>query len=331
MTFLTGRRVTAVMADLTTFIPVRHKPTGPVETFSTERAAETVPVDIRTEDVATILLRFEGGARGQVAVSQLSPGRKNSLQYEIDGSASAVAWDSEQPEQLWIGHRDRPNELLLRNPALMNDARRRGRAPARRPRRGLRRHVRRAVHGHLRGRRSPAGPSAHAALRRRSRTATTRCSSATRSPRALDRRLGDVVRDAARSRAAGAPPIEPPHGGLASMKLGFLTAPFPETPLMDVADWAAGAGFEVLEIACWPQSTGPTRRYAGTSHIDVANLSRRAGDRDRRRDRGQGPRRSPASASTPTRSTRTRSIGRRSSATCKHVIDGRARRWTSRS
>ncbi len=57
------------------------------------------------------------------------------------------------------------------------------------------------------------------------------------------------------------------------MKLGFLTAPFPETPLMEVADWAAAAGFEVLEIACWPRSTGPTRRYAGTSHIDVANLS----------------------------------------------------------
>jgi sugar phosphate isomerase/epimerase len=57
------------------------------------------------------------------------------------------------------------------------------------------------------------------------------------------------------------------------MKLGFLTAPFPETPLMEVADWATANGFEVLEIACWPQSTGPTRRYAGTSHIDVANLT----------------------------------------------------------
>ena len=57
------------------------------------------------------------------------------------------------------------------------------------------------------------------------------------------------------------------------MKLGFLTAPFPQTPLMEVADWAAGAGFEVLEIACWPAAGGPTRRYAGTSHIDVANLT----------------------------------------------------------
>ncbi len=56
------------------------------------------------------------------------------------------------------------------------------------------------------------------------------------------------------------------------MKLGLLTAPFPETPLGAVADWSAANGFESLEIACWPRTTGPTRRYAGTSHIDVANL-----------------------------------------------------------
>ena len=128
--FLTGRRVEGVMADLTTFIPVRQKPAGPVRTFSTEHAADTIAVDIHTEDVATILLHLEGGARGSVAISQLSPGRKNSLAYQIDGSSSAVAWESEQPEQLWIGHRDRPNELLLRNPALMNAG---GRAAARLP------------------------------------------------------------------------------------------------------------------------------------------------------------------------------------------------------
>ncbi len=54
------------------------------------------------------------------------------------------------------------------------------------------------------------------------------------------------------------------------MKLGILTAPFPETPLMEVADWAVAAGFTALEIACWPVSKGPTRRYAGTTHIDAA-------------------------------------------------------------
>lgn len=56
------------------------------------------------------------------------------------------------------------------------------------------------------------------------------------------------------------------------MQLGVLTAPFPDTPLGDVADWAASVGFETLEIACWPRSAGATRRYAGTSHVDVANL-----------------------------------------------------------
>jgi predicted dehydrogenase len=125
--FLTGRRVEAVLADLATFIPLRRKPAGSVLTFSTEKAADTIPVEIDTEDVATMLLRYEGGARGSVALSQLSPGRKNSLAYQIDGSESAVAWDSAQPDDLWIGHRDRPNEILLRNPALLNEQ---GRAAA---------------------------------------------------------------------------------------------------------------------------------------------------------------------------------------------------------
>ena len=57
------------------------------------------------------------------------------------------------------------------------------------------------------------------------------------------------------------------------MKLGFLTAPFPDTPLSEVARWAGEQGFESLEIACWPPSRGPSRRYAGTSHIDVTDLS----------------------------------------------------------
>lgn len=122
VSFMTGLRITEVMADLATFIPLRREPAGPVETFSTERAAETVERRIETEDTATILLRFENGARGTVAISQLSAGRKNSLQYEIDGSTAAAAWDSEQPDHLWIGRRESANELLLRNPALLGPA-----------------------------------------------------------------------------------------------------------------------------------------------------------------------------------------------------------------
>jgi predicted dehydrogenase len=126
-TFLTGSQVTAVLADLTTFIPQRAQPRGPVETFSTERSTDTVERDMATEDTASILLRFANGARGSVSVSQISPGRKNSLQWEIDGSTGSAAWDSETPDHLWLGHRGRPNEILMRDPALMGDA---GRAAA---------------------------------------------------------------------------------------------------------------------------------------------------------------------------------------------------------
>jgi predicted dehydrogenase len=122
MAFVTGQPIVSEMAYLATFVTARDEPTGPVETFSTGRSADTVTRPMGTEDTATLLLRFANGARGSVAVSQISAGRKNSLQWEIDGSESAAWWDSETPDHLWLGHRDRPNELLLRNPALMGDA-----------------------------------------------------------------------------------------------------------------------------------------------------------------------------------------------------------------
>lgn len=127
MSFVSGQRIRAVMADMATFIPVRLEPRGPVETFATERSADTQARPMATEDVASILLQFKNGARGALSVSQISPGRKNSLQWEIDGSSGAAAWDSETPDHLWLGHRDRPNEVLQRNPALMGPA---GRAAA---------------------------------------------------------------------------------------------------------------------------------------------------------------------------------------------------------
>jgi predicted dehydrogenase len=113
VTFITGRHVEAVMADLTTFIPVRKKPTGPVETYTSAAAGETVDVAMETEDAAGLMLRLSGGARAVATISQVSAGRRNRLSWEIDGSQSALAWHSEAPEELWIGHRGRPSELLI--------------------------------------------------------------------------------------------------------------------------------------------------------------------------------------------------------------------------
>ena len=62
------------------------------------------------------------------------------------------------------------------------------------------------------------------------------------------------------------------------MRLGLLTAPFPTTPLDDVADWSAANSFESIEIACWPAAGGEARRYAGTSHVDAANLTKDGAD-----------------------------------------------------
>ena len=71
-----------------------------------------------SDDAAGILLRFANGARGMVAISQVSAGRKNSVSIEVDGSESALSWFSENPDHLWIGHRGRPNEILQRDPSL---------------------------------------------------------------------------------------------------------------------------------------------------------------------------------------------------------------------
>jgi predicted dehydrogenase len=118
--FVTGRRVEAVMADLATVVPVRQVPVGPVETFSSAGAGETVAREMETEDLAGMLLRLEGGARAVMSVSQVSAGRRNACSFEVDGGAGSLAWTSERPEELWLGHRERPNELLLRDPALMS-------------------------------------------------------------------------------------------------------------------------------------------------------------------------------------------------------------------
>ena len=123
VTSVTGLEVEAVFADLRTVHPVRRRPRGEVQTFTGGRDAdrELEPVDIDTEDCGTVLFRFRGGARGTLWVSQVTAGRKNCLRYEIAGAEQALAWNSERPNELWLGRRDTPSGLMLRDPALMGD------------------------------------------------------------------------------------------------------------------------------------------------------------------------------------------------------------------
>lgn len=117
--FITGLKAKAVFADLSTFLPERQRPAGPVETFSSAAGA-TEAVTVDTDDAAAIMIRYEGGAKGVMTTSQINFGRKNSLQWDIAGSAASAAWDSEMPDHLFVGHRDAPNQVLARDFTLMN-------------------------------------------------------------------------------------------------------------------------------------------------------------------------------------------------------------------
>jgi predicted dehydrogenase len=124
VTSMTGLRVASLCADLRTVFPVRRRPKTSVETFQgkTERPTETEPVPITTEDYGSVLLQFRGGVAGAFTVSQVMAGRKNCIRYEIAGARGALSWNSERPNELWLGHRDKPNEILLRDPALLHPA-----------------------------------------------------------------------------------------------------------------------------------------------------------------------------------------------------------------
>jgi predicted dehydrogenase len=118
VTWLTRKKITEVCADLATVIPVRHKPVGKVVTFQKASGA-TEEVPMTTDDYASVLLHFDGNLRGVVTVSQVSAGRKARLSFEIDGTEGSLAWNSEEPNMLWIGRRDTASELFPKDPALM--------------------------------------------------------------------------------------------------------------------------------------------------------------------------------------------------------------------
>jgi predicted dehydrogenase len=121
--FITGLSIVSLCADLATVHATRRRPGGSVQTFSGKAIPGAVVVDevaIETEDTGGLLLEFENGAKGTLSVSQVTAGRKNCLRFEIACPDEALAWNSERPNELWIGRREQPNEVLLRDPALLS-------------------------------------------------------------------------------------------------------------------------------------------------------------------------------------------------------------------
>lgn len=120
ISWISGRKVVELCADLATVIPVRQRPKGPVETFKAADETATEPTRMTTDDYGSILLHFEAGLRGVLTVSQVSAGRKNRMWFEIDGSEGSLAWNQEQPNVLWIGSRKEANRCLIKDPSLMD-------------------------------------------------------------------------------------------------------------------------------------------------------------------------------------------------------------------
>ena len=120
--YISGLTITEVLADFNTIHKSRKKPLKPVETYSGKllKPEDYQEVPIYTEDYASVMLRFNNGNKGVVTVSQVSAGRKNRLSLEIAGSKQTFSWCSETPNELWIGKRDGANEILLRDPSLVD-------------------------------------------------------------------------------------------------------------------------------------------------------------------------------------------------------------------
>jgi predicted dehydrogenase len=123
---MSGLRITHVLGDITTVIPKRKKPLGSREAFAAADANQKVEeVDIKVEDLASVLLRFDNGAKGAFSVGQVCAGHKNDLEIEICGSKASLKWRQEHQNELLIGHRDKPNEILQKDPSLVDDVARR--------------------------------------------------------------------------------------------------------------------------------------------------------------------------------------------------------------
>jgi len=122
MSFITGLKVKEVFADFKTFHSIRKKPLKPLDTYTGKLLTPEDYVDkpIQTEDYASILLHYENGVRGILTVSQVSSGRKNRIFFEINGSQSSLVWNGERPNELWIGNRSEPNQILMKDPSLLS-------------------------------------------------------------------------------------------------------------------------------------------------------------------------------------------------------------------
>jgi predicted dehydrogenase len=118
--FVSGHRITRLSARTFTAVPERVQATGR-KAFEAGDGAGGELRPVTTEDAAMVIFETDAGAMGSVVISQVSAGRKNRLWIELDGAEAALAFDQEQPEELWYGRRERL-EIIRRDPEALSPA-----------------------------------------------------------------------------------------------------------------------------------------------------------------------------------------------------------------
>ncbi|NTV82197.1 MAG: Gfo/Idh/MocA family oxidoreductase [Candidatus Aminicenantes bacterium] len=116
--FITGQKIVEVMAELHTCLPKRRKPKGGVLSFGAGGAGETEEVAITLDDYAALFLKLSNGARGSFTTCQAAAGRKVDIEIQVFGSKESYAWSHVHPNALWIGHREKANEVFYESSAL---------------------------------------------------------------------------------------------------------------------------------------------------------------------------------------------------------------------
>jgi len=119
---VTGQRIVEVLAELSTVVPSRVRPSGSREAFAQQKDARGDTVKVTSEDLATVLLRFDGGAKGCVSVGQVCAGHRNDLWFETNGRTGSLRWRQEQQNELWIGRRGIANSVMPKDPELLAPA-----------------------------------------------------------------------------------------------------------------------------------------------------------------------------------------------------------------
>lgn len=118
--FVTDLTVDELICNFSTIIPVRKKPKKQMLAFEKAGELETEDLKVELEEYSASMFHLSNGAPGSFTTCEACAGRKSDTEFQIYGSKCSMAWNHKRSTELWIGHRDKANEVLTEAPVLMD-------------------------------------------------------------------------------------------------------------------------------------------------------------------------------------------------------------------